>query len=59
MKIEDIKSEEDVNTYIEGCLNDFENGVIDKPDASLLLTKLIISLVKRDRFNQLKLKTIE
>lgn len=45
MKAKNIKSIDDVSNYIEGCLNDFEEGLSDKDETSKnfhdLVTKII------------------
>lgn len=32
MKVEDIKAIEDANRYVEGCINDFEQGISTKDE---------------------------
>ena len=49
MEITDIKSEEMVSQYIEGCLNDLEAGISTKKETELLLHRLIVYLIKLDR----------
>lgn len=52
MKIENIKSYEDVSAYIEGCLNDFEAMVSTKQETELHIHQLIIFLIKMDRVRE-------
>lgn len=49
MKVEDIKSEEQVIQYIEGCLNDMEAGLEFKHQTGKHINDLIIYLIKLDR----------
>lgn len=49
MELTDIKSEEGVARYIEGCMNDLEAGVSTKKETELLLHRLIVYLIKLDR----------
>ena len=49
MKLEDIKSEEDVSRFIEGCINDFEAGIATKVQTELWIHRLVIYLLKLDR----------
>lgn len=49
LKLEDIKSEEQVAQYIEGCLNDFDAGISTKVETENLILGLIIYLIKLDR----------
>lgn len=49
MKLEDIKSEEHVAKFIEGCMNDFEAGIATKVQTELWMHRLIIYLIKLDR----------
>lgn len=55
MTLEDIKSEEMVAQYIEGCLNDFESCIATKQETELHIHRLIIYLIKLDRKNHEKL----
>lgn len=49
LKLEDIKSEEQVIQYIEGCLNDFEAAISTKVQTENYLNRLLIHLIKHDR----------
>jgi hypothetical protein len=53
MVVEDIKSEEDVLEYIQGCLYDYRDGEVSQNDTEWAMINLIIYLVKKDRENQL------
>lgn len=45
MKLEDIKSDEDILNYIEGCFNDFEAGVSTKAESMNLVLDLLLHCV--------------
>lgn len=46
MTLEDIKSEEDVARFIEGCLNDFESGIATKKETELWIHRLVVFMIK-------------
>lgn len=41
MKVEQIRTADDVERYIEGCLNDYEAGVSTKDETVVNLTELV------------------
>jgi hypothetical protein len=41
MKVEEIKTAEDILRFIEGCMNDFESGVSSKEETMCLLADLV------------------
>ena len=41
MKVEQIRTAGDVERYIEGCLNDFEEGIIEKDETVIHLAELV------------------
>lgn len=49
MKLENIKSEEDVSTFINGCLNDMDSMVSTKVETCNNIHRLIIFIIKKDR----------
>ena len=55
MKLENIRSEEDIIAYIEGCLNDLEFGISDKDDTILAISDLVVWAVKQERKRVLRL----
>lgn len=55
MKIEDIKNEEMVIRFIEGCLSDMELGIASKQETDTQMNKLIIYLINLDRKKRFKL----
>lgn len=55
MKLENIKSEEQVAHYIQGCMNDFEAGISTKVETENHIHKLIMYLIKLDRKNRMKI----
>lgn len=54
MTLENIKSEQDVCSFIESCLNDFESGISTKEETDKNLHALILKLLtsQRNRLNQ-------
>ena len=46
MKIEDVKTPDDVEKYIEGCLNDFEIGIATKGETTVFLGELVVHIYK-------------
>jgi len=59
MKLEQIKSEQDVETYIEGCLNDAMHGIAGKGETIGNMKNLIIHLINLDRSKRDKEKPIK
>ncbi len=47
MKVEQIKTPEDVERYIEGCLNDFEAGISTKKETMFLMAELVVHIYKK------------
>lgn len=41
MKVEQIRTADDVERYIEGCLNDFEEGISEKDETVVHLAELV------------------
>ena len=41
MKVEQIRTADDVERYIDGCLNDFEAGVSTKDETLVHLAELV------------------
>ena len=41
MKVEQIRTADDVERYIDGCLNDFEAGVSTKEETAIHLAELV------------------
>lgn len=59
MKLDDIKNEGDIITYIEGCINDLESGISTKDETHWAIIHLISWVVQKDRKNQIdKLETM-
>lgn len=46
MKVEQIKTADDIERYIEGCLNDFEAGVSGKDETVVYLAELVAHVYK-------------
>ena len=46
MKATDIQNEDDIFTFIEGTLNDFEGGISSKKEAIENMVELVIHCVK-------------
>ena len=42
MKVEQIKTPDDVERYIEGCLNDFETAISTKDETVVYLAELVV-----------------
>ena len=41
MKVENVSNGEDVERYIEGCINDFEGGISRKDETIISLAELV------------------
>jgi len=41
MKVGQIRTADDVERYIEGCLNDYEEGISEKEETVVNLTELV------------------
>lgn len=46
MEAKDIKSVDDVSNYIEGCLNDFSEGISTQEETNKYLHELIVQVIK-------------
>lgn len=46
MKAEAIKTPNDIERYIEGCINDFETGISDKSETIVYLAELVAHVIK-------------
>jgi len=46
MKATEVKSEQDILNFLEGCLNDFETGLSSKNETMQNLVELIVHLNK-------------
>lgn len=47
MKAEDLKTPDDIERYIEGCLNDFENGISTKSETTAHLGEMAVQIYKQ------------
>lgn len=52
MKAKDIKSVDDVSNYIEGCLNDFDEGISTKIETNKYLHELVVRVVEIAQANK-------
>jgi len=41
MKVENVRTPDDIERYIEGCINDFEDGISDKSETIVYLAELV------------------
>lgn len=41
MKVKKVKTADDIERYIEGCINDFEGAISDKDETVVLLCELV------------------
>ena len=41
MKVENVSTADDIERYIEGCINDFEMGISDKSETIVHLAELV------------------
>jgi len=46
MKLEQIVTANDIERYIEGCLNDFEMGISSKEETLIHLAELVVHIYK-------------
>lgn len=44
LEVSDIKTFEDIEIYIEGCMNDYESGISDKEETILYLKNLVVGI---------------
>lgn len=47
MKVENISTFEDIERYIEGCINDFESCISDKEETKIYILDLLEHVAKR------------
>lgn len=47
MKAIDVKTPDDIERYIEGCINDFEMGISDKDETIVYLAELVVHVYKK------------
>ena len=47
MKVDQIRTADDVERYIEGCLNDFEEGISEKDETVVNLAELVAHVYKK------------
>ena len=53
MKVEEIKTPDDIERYIEGCLNDFEMAIITKDETVVFLAELVVHIYKEGKNGRL------
>ena len=46
MKVENVKTADDLERYIEGCINDFEADIIDKSETITAIAELVVHIYK-------------
>ena len=46
MKVENVKTADDLERYIEGCINDFESGLSDKDETIIAIAELVVHIYK-------------
>ena len=46
MKLENVKTADDIERYIEGCINDFEADICDKDETIVAIAELVIHMYK-------------
>lgn len=46
MKVENVKTADDIERYIEECINDFEANVCDKDETIIAIAKLVVHIYK-------------
>ena len=47
MKINDVQTPDDIERYIYGCLNDFENCLSDKDETMVALAELVVHVYEK------------
>ena len=45
MEIKNINSADDIERYVEGCINDFETGISNKDETIVNLCELVVDLL--------------
>ena len=46
MKLENVKTADDLERYIEGCINDFEADISGKDETIVAIAELVIHVYK-------------
>jgi hypothetical protein len=52
MKVEQVKTPDDIERYIEGCLNDFETAISTKDETVVFLAELVVHIYKEAKKEQ-------
>jgi len=47
LNVKNIKSVDDIETYIDGCLNDFEFGILTKEETKEHIAELMLFITKK------------
>jgi hypothetical protein len=47
MKLEDVKVADDIERYIEGCINDIELAICDKDETIIAIAELVVYIYKQ------------
>ena len=42
MGVKDIRTADDIERYIEGCINDFEEAISDKDETIVAIAELVV-----------------
>lgn len=42
MKLENVRTADDIERYIEGCINDFEGAISDKDETVVAIAELVV-----------------
>ena len=42
MRLENVKTADDIERYIEGCINDFEGAISDKDETIVAIAELVV-----------------
>jgi len=58
MKVEQIKTPDDIEIYIEGCLNDFETAISTKGETVVFLAELVVHIYKEAKKEQLTIPAV-
>ena len=61
MKVENVRNTDDIERYIEGCINDFEMGISDKSETIVHLAELVAhvyigakkEMIRNERLNKI------
>ena len=46
MKVENVKTADDLEQYIEGYINDFESGLSNKDETVIAIAELVVHIYK-------------